>query len=358
MITLGAHLGIGVWLVVASRLLTGTGVSASGMLDDLALVLLLGALQCALVRRARGVALQLLALLPITLAAAYFLANQAHYAFFKTNLGIAAFQIGTMAIDARTSVGELLGFANVTTLLVVPVVLQLVLLRIGGARMPAAAAPLVLSGLLAAGVAGLFRHEVFIFPDHNPAMSLAREAATRTREATFGRPRLELERSAASLFNREGYVGYEFAGTPERPLYQRPSVIFVAKLGLFAVAFGSGDRDDLWLRTRQDGRFYLFVDDTDRLVPASLPLTEADFQRVNLGDPNLNADLLLSRPQGQKGWYLAFGSDERVITESFSLLGVTIFSSYLPHVLITRSACDPSAPGCPSAPAVLGSCAS
>ena len=142
-----AQLGIGVWLVVASRLLTGTGVSIAGMLDDLALVLLLGALQSALVRRARGTAHQLLALLPMTLTAAYFLANQAYYAFFKTNLGIAAFQMGTMAIDARTSVGELLGFANVSLLLVIPVGLQLVLLRVGGARMPAAAAPLAFSGL-------------------------------------------------------------------------------------------------------------------------------------------------------------------------------------------------------------------
>ena len=148
-----AQLGIGLWLVVASRLLTGTGVSVSGMLDDLALVLLLGALQSALVRRANGVALQLVALLPMTLIAAYFLANQAHYAFFKTNLGIAAFQMGDMAIDARTSVAELLGFTNVSLLLVIPVGLQLALNRIGGARMPAAAAPLAFSGLLAAGLA-------------------------------------------------------------------------------------------------------------------------------------------------------------------------------------------------------------
>ncbi len=217
-----AQLGIGVWLVVASRLLTGTGVSIAGMLDDLALVLLLGALQSALVRRARGTSHQLLALLPMTLTAAYFLANQAHYAFFKTNLGIAAFQMGTMAIDARTSVGELLGFANVSLLLVIPVGLQLVLLRVGGARMPAAAATLAFSGLLAGGLAGLFRHDVFIFPDHDPAMSLVREAGMLAREAAFGRPPLELERTAASLFNRDGFVGYEFAGTPERLLYQRP----------------------------------------------------------------------------------------------------------------------------------------
>lgn len=222
MILLAAQLGIGTWLVIASRLLTGTGVSASGMLDDLAFVLLLGALQGTLVRRARSVVSHGIALLPMALVAAYFLANQAHYAFFKTNLGIAAFEIGDMALDARTSVGELLGFANVTSLLLVPVALQILVLRVGAPRMPAAGAPLVFSGLLVAGIAGLLRHDVFIFPDHNPALSLVREAGTRAREATFGRPRLDLQRTAANLFNRDGYAGYEFAGSPERPLYQRP----------------------------------------------------------------------------------------------------------------------------------------
>jgi arylsulfatase A-like enzyme len=222
MLTLGVQLGIGVWLVVASRLLTGTGVSISGIFDDLALVLLLSALQATLVRRARGVPRQLLAMLPITLAAAYFLANESHYAFFRTNLGIAAFQIGTMAIDARSSVWELLNFANVTALFTVPVVAQAALLRPGRTRMPAAAGPLLFSGLLAAGLAGLLRQPVFIFPDHDPAMSLAREAAERLREFAFGTPQLELEQAAVTLFNRDGFVGYEFAGSPERLLYQRP----------------------------------------------------------------------------------------------------------------------------------------
>jgi len=222
MLHIGAQLAIGAWLVVASRLLTGTGVSTAGALDDVAFVLLLGALQCALVRRAESAGRQLLGMLPMILAAAYFLGNQAHYAFFKTNLGLAALQIGPMAIDAHTSVAELLGFGNVTALFVVPVASQFVLLRTSRTRMPRAAAPLAFAGLLTAGLAGLFRHEVFIFPDHNPGMNLARESATRLREATFGSPRLELERSATQLFNRDGFTGYEFAGTPERLLYQRP----------------------------------------------------------------------------------------------------------------------------------------
>ena len=129
------------------------------------------------------------------------------------------------------------------------------------------------------------------------------------------------------------FDGSQATQTP-RPFYQQPSVIFVAKLGIYAVAVGTGDREDLWSSTDQDGRFYIFVDDTDLLDPASLPLTEANLARVEPTDFQVTADFLLDRPSGQKGWFLALDPDERVITDAFALSGVSFFSTFQPDVQI------------------------
>jgi hypothetical protein len=129
--------------------------------------------------------------------------------------------------------------------------------------------------------------------------------------------------------------------TPQpRPLYQRPSVIFVAKLGLYGLAFGTGDREDLWLGTQQQGRFYVFVDDTDFLPAGSLPLTETDLAPVAVNAADVDIDYLLERPSGQKGWFIPLDSAERVITEAFALSGVTFFSTFQPDVEVSGGA-DP-----------------
>lgn len=130
------------------------------------------------------------------------------------------------------------------------------------------------------------------------------------------------------------------AGEP-RAIYHRPSVIFATRLGLYGLAFGTGDREDLWTATDQDGRFYVFVDDTDNLDPAVLPLDEGDLQRIGVNDADLADDLLLTRGSGQKGWYLTLEPNEKVITDGFLLSGVTFFSSYRPEVALTDEDGDP-----------------
>ena len=132
------------------------------------------------------------------------------------------------------------------------------------------------------------------------------------------------------------------ATADSRQLCHAPSVIFDARLGLFGLAFGSGNREDLWQKILQDGRFYLFIDDTDMLQPTNLPLDEGDFKQILVNDVNLNADLLVTRGLGQKGWFIEFGSDERVITEAFALSGISIFAAYAPETAINDDPdCDP-----------------
>ncbi|HKH43146.1 MAG TPA: PilC/PilY family type IV pilus protein [Thermoanaerobaculia bacterium] len=131
--------------------------------------------------------------------------------------------------------------------------------------------------------------------------------------------------------------------TGGRPIYYRPSVIFVAKLGRYALSFGTGDREDLWSKSGLEGRFYVFVDETDKLL--SLPMLETNLQELLVTSADTtNNDYLLGRPEGQRGWFLRLNVDERVITDSFALSGVTFFSSYQPDTCI--GTLDPSTNVC------------
>ena len=121
-----------------------------------------------------------------------------------------------------------------------------------------------------------------------------------------------------------------------RQLYHPPSVFYAARLGIYGLSFGSGNRENLWDRTEQRGRFYLFLDDTDSLAPSSLPLDEGNLRAIAAGDPNLSLDLLLTRPAGQRGWFITLDPDERIITESFVLSGLTTFSAFQPETALTE----------------------
>jgi len=121
--------------------------------------------------------------------------------------------------------------------------------------------------------------------------------------------------------------------TDGRPIYFAPSVIFVAARGQFALAFGTGDREDLWEDApNDDGRFYLLVDDDFAATTIGIPFDQDDLRRINLGaaavDPE--TDFLLSPTSAQPGWFLPLEDDERVITQAFALGGVTVFSSFIP----------------------------
>jgi Tfp pilus tip-associated adhesin PilY1 len=148
--------------------------------------------------------------------------------------------------------------------------------------------------------------------------------------------------------------------TGGRPIFYRPSVIFVAKLGRYALSFGTGDREDLWSKSTLEGRFYVFVDETDLLVDADLPMTESALQEISpTTADNSDADFLLGRGEGERGWYMRLNVDERVITDAFALSGVTFFSSYQPDTCVgtlntTTNVCTPPANNAPKLCAKTG----
>ncbi|MFQ5527260.1 MAG: PilC/PilY family type IV pilus protein [Thermoanaerobaculia bacterium] len=132
--------------------------------------------------------------------------------------------------------------------------------------------------------------------------------------------------------------------TGGRPIYFPPSVVFVPELARFALAFGTGDREDLWfprdIPDPLDGRFYVLLD--TGLAPdpgntGALPLDESDLEGFVATDStsgNAGADLLANPNSGfQSGFHLKLENTERLIAKSFGLSGVVFFSTFLPDTV-------------------------
>jgi len=133
--------------------------------------------------------------------------------------------------------------------------------------------------------------------------------------------------------------------TGGRPIYITPTLFYVAQLSRFALAFGTGDRENLWNLDNQIGRFYLIVDENFTAAQAAsgaLPKTEANYQAldVNSGDVSASSDFVVNPPAGKnKGWFLTLTTNERVITQTFGLAGVVIFSSFQPQDTVEDGVC-------------------
>ncbi len=149
-----------------------------------------------------------------------------------------------------------------------------------------------------------------------------------------------LKRKAVRVASAE-WEPFPIFSTGGRPIYYPPSVIFVSALNRFAIAFGTGDREDLWSVTRQKGRFYVFVDGGFSAATPNLPFTEGKLKRLSLSDRDTSKDFLLGVPfdadQGSgdnPGWALELEEEERVVNKSFSLAGVLFFNSYIPDPVV------------------------
>jgi Tfp pilus tip-associated adhesin PilY1 len=127
--------------------------------------------------------------------------------------------------------------------------------------------------------------------------------------------------------------------TISRPIYFAPALIYVAKLNKFALGFGTGDRENLWNLDGQDGRFYLIVD--DGFTSAMTPKTEGSYEGIAAAasDVASSSDFVVSPGPGKsRGWFLRLQTNERVITQTFGLAGVAIFSGFQPQDIGTDPA--------------------
>ncbi|MCB1054768.1 MAG: hypothetical protein KDD11_04560, partial [Acidobacteria bacterium] len=125
----------------------------------------------------------------------------------------------------------------------------------------------------------------------------------------------------------EPYVLFQ---TGDRPIFFPPAVLNVAKRGVVALAFGTGDREDLWSEEPvQTGRFFVVVDDFYSAGSTSLPLTTGSLAKLDFDDPGF--DYGENRLQSANGWWVELRDSERQIANVFSLSGITVFSTYKPE---------------------------
>ncbi len=121
--------------------------------------------------------------------------------------------------------------------------------------------------------------------------------------------------------------------TDDRSIYHPPAVVFVAQRGQYALAFGTGDREDLWSLDPQEGRLYMILDNDFQhadFLSNSLPKNESNYAAlggIDAEEDPRETDLLRDAPFG---WFITLDPRERVITRTFALGGVTVFSSFQP----------------------------
>ncbi len=135
--------------------------------------------------------------------------------------------------------------------------------------------------------------------------------------------------------------------TGGKPIYFAPTVVFVSKLDRNALAFGAGDREDLWNLSGQEGRFYLVVDEGFQAsqVGSSLPRNESQYTQLTPTTAPTSNDFVLAPLAGKsRGWFLRLEPNERVITSAFALGGLVIFSTYEPDA--TSVTTGPGGPVC------------
>ncbi len=118
-----------------------------------------------------------------------------------------------------------------------------------------------------------------------------------------------------------------------RPIFYRPSVIFLQRFNRYAVALGTGDRENLFRRQQPSGRFFVFVDDVtpaEIMSPAFVPFSPVSTELTPLtqASPNFNDNTNLLIPG--EGWWLELSTDERLVTEPFALSGILFFSTFIP----------------------------
>jgi hypothetical protein len=148
-----------------------------------------------------------------------------------------------------------------------------------------------------------------------------------------GLPMATVRRISTADADDPAWRPFEVFDTQGRPIFYPASAIFVSELGRFAIAFGTGDRDDLWSNDPQTGRFYVFLDQELPRGDTNLPVIASDLQAfgADSGNVAMDTNLLRAAPgAATAGWYIELEPQERLITKPFALSGVLFFTSYMP----------------------------
>ncbi|MDA8020525.1 MAG: hypothetical protein MPN21_24055 [Thermoanaerobaculia bacterium] len=117
--------------------------------------------------------------------------------------------------------------------------------------------------------------------------------------------------------------------TDIRPIYIEPTMVFVLERNANALLFGTGNRENIFLREEPAGRFFAVVDDISTEDLRNVSFTTLDPSNlVNTTASTNNPDILLD--EANRGWWLELAADERLVGRPFAVAGVLFFSTYIP----------------------------
>ena len=149
----------------------------------------------------------------------------------------------------------------------------------------------------------------------------------------------DLSDATGMLDDPTQWVPFQIFDAIDRPIFYRPTVIFEGISGHYALAFGTGDREDIWGEEDppEAGRFFMILDtgfvdlDLDGILDGGV-LDETSFQSIAKTDAALaGAPLLAPLGLNRPGWVLQLGDDERVVTEALAISGLLVSSTFDPE---------------------------
>ncbi|MCG8460110.1 MAG: hypothetical protein MI919_27825 [Holophagales bacterium] len=134
---------------------------------------------------------------------------------------------------------------------------------------------------------------------------------------------------------------FQIASTGGLPLYYPPAIFRIPESDFYGLAFGGGDREDLWRTNTAIGKFFVIVDEEFVSTDPQLPVDETvleniDWEGVSPDENLLIRQKLVDSGTGQvtqrPGWVMTFDPNMRTITEPFILAGIVVFSVFDPDV--------------------------
>jgi hypothetical protein len=124
-----------------------------------------------------------------------------------------------------------------------------------------------------------------------------------------------------------------------RQMFYPPAVFFIADLNQYGLAWGTGNRQDLWKTDATTGRFYVLVDTGFTAANSTPPLTAAKLQQLNPDSTVPTGGNLLTTPQSGKvpGFFFELTPGERLLNEATTLSGALVFVSYEPKPITSTT---------------------
>ena len=146
------------------------------------------------------------------------------------------------------------------------------------------------------------------------------------------------------VVSEDDWKPLEIFDTEGRAIFFSPTVIWSARRRSYAIALGTGDREDLWSVTEgEPDAMFVFMDRGFSEDNLTQPYTQDSLMTFKRDDPEtpLNDVLLQSPPLTDlPGYSIEFAAGERLISNAFAISGLMVFSTFEPTSAAIGGVCS------------------